>query len=524
MRKPRRAFAGACASGRSVRLRPEHAEAHNNLGVLFEQLGRMDEAIAAYQEALRLKPDSPDTRKNLALGLLMRGEYDRGWAEYEWRWKTPVAPQRNFAQPRWDGRPLHGQAILLYAEQGLGDTIQFVRYAPLVKERGGVVLVECPSALEKLLHRCPGIDRVIVQGMPLPDFAYQVPFLSLPGVFHTTPETVPAAVPYLSAEPARIEEWGRELAAAVGHVSYVPAANGHVTNVPHIRIGIAWQGSQKYQGDAHRSVPLRAFAPLAELPGVRLISLQKGYGAEQLRDVPGHWDIVDFGARLDADGAFLDTAAILAHLDLVVTSDTAVAHLAGALGIEVWMAVSMAADWRWMRGREDSPWYPTLRLFRQEQWGDWAGVFARMADELRQRRFGLRGPIVAEIAPGELVDRITILEIKRSRVHDARKLGNIRLELGSLLAAQARCVKPSAELERVTAALRNVNEALWDIEDEIRVCEQGQDFGAASSSWPARCIAPTTSAELKRQINQRLGSRICEEKSYTTAPALAACC
>ncbi|HEV3445401.1 MAG TPA: DUF6165 family protein, partial [Gemmataceae bacterium] len=482
--------------------RPLAAEAHNNLGVLLEQQGKLTEATPCYEASLRIKPQSPDTHKNLALSWLMHGDYGRGWAEYEWRWRC--SPVRTFVQPRWEGRPLRGEEVLIYAEQGLGDTIQFVRYARLVQERGARVLVECPPPLERLLSRCPGIDRLIPQGTSLPDFAYQAPFLSLPGIFHTTLETVPAAVPYLSAEPALLDTWGAELADVAG-----------------FRIGIAWQGSKKYAGDAHRSIPLSMLEPLARLPGVRLISLQKGLGSEQLRDLGERWPVLDLGDRLDAAGAFVDTAAIMTHLDLVVTSDTAVAHLAGALGVPVWIALSVASDWRWLRDREDSPWYPTVRLFRQQRWGDWPDVFERMAGELQRTSPGRCAPVVVEVSPGELVDKITILEIKRERVRDEKKLHNIRIELGGLLAARARTLRGSHELTRLTSQLKAVNVQLWQIEDDIRQQETRQDFGDRFIAL-ARSVYQKNDerAALKRHINELLGARLVEEKAYAY-PAVA---
>jgi hypothetical protein len=422
----------------------------------------------------------------------------RGWAEYEWRWKCAPTPARPFSQPRWDGKPLEGKSVLIYSEQGLGDTIQFIRYAPLIQQRGGTVLVEAPSILEKLLSRCPGIDRFIPQGAPLPDFAYQIPFLSLPGAFQTTVETVPASVPYLSAEPKLIESWGKALDVD-----------------DRFKIGISWQGSQKYGGDLHRSVPLKHFEPLAKMPDIRLVSLQKGYGTEHIQGVAKDWNILDFGERLDANAAFLDTAAIMTNLDLVVTSDTAVAHLAGALGVPVWMAVCTAADWRWLRNRDDSPWYPTMRLFRQTSWGDWSGVFQRIVQALAKTRLGIRAPVTTEIAPGELLDKITILEIKRSRIADEKKLPNIHVELGALLAVQSRSLRPSQELARLTSQLKTVNESLWEIEDNIREQERNQDFGARFIEL-ARSVYHKNDerAAIKRKINELLGSRIVEEKSY----------
>ncbi len=458
---------------RSLRLKPDNPDALNNLGVLHERLRRIDDAIACYQECLRLRPDRIETHKNLALAWLLRGDYPRGWAEYEWRWKSP-AQKRPYAQPWWDGRLLDGEPVLLFAEQGLGDTIQFVRYARMVKERGGTVLVECPGELQQLFRRCPGVDRVIRQGEPVPDFAYQLPFMSLPRVLCTTLETVPASVPYLSADPRLIEHWGRELA-AVGHVSNVPGMNGHVGNVPpQIRIGIAWQGSQRYAGDGHRSAPLGAFAPLAGVPGVQLISLQKGYGTEQLREV-SDWNVIDLGSRLND---FTDTAAVMKHLDLVVCVDTAVAHLAGALNVPVWVALCTASDWRWLERGDDSAWYPSVRLFRQSQWGNWSDVFERIADALRQRNPALRPPMLTETAPGELFDRIAILQIKRGRMRDAAGLEKVHAELGGLLAAQARGMRPTPEMDQLAERLREIHEEKRQTRDDMQVCEQREDFGA----------------------------------------------
>ena len=483
----------------------DHAPAHNNLGVSLEQQGRLPEALAAYRESIRLDPDCPDTHKNLALAQLLSGDFACGWPEYEWRWQCAKAGRRSWARPRWDGQPLAGRTILLYAEQGLGDTLQFIRYAVEVRRRGGVVLAEVQPALLPLLRRCSGIDRLLAGGTPLPEFDVQAPLLSLPGLLQTTLETVPADVPYLSADPVLVERWGEELRGLDG-----------------FKVGIAWQGSSKYAGDKHRSIPLRHFEPLARLPGVRLVSLQKGFGREQLAAVPD-WGVLDLGERLDeTSGAFMDAAAVLQHLDLLVTSDTAVAHLAGALGVPAWVVLPVARDWRWLLARADSPWCPTLRLFRQRQWGDWDEVFARVvqAIQARQAQAARRGPLLVEMAAGELLDKITILEIKRLRLADAGQRQHVCVELGVLQAARARALREPAELAAVVQELKVVNERLWDVEDELRRHEQRQEFGDAFVQR-ARSVYRLNDqrARLKRRINVLCGSVLIEEKSYGGAAA-----
>jgi Flp pilus assembly protein TadD len=351
----------------ALKLCPDYAEAYHSLGIVLVKQERLTEAIANYQQAIRLKPDHASAHRNLGLALLAGGDFAAGWKEYEWRWQTKKLPKREFAQPRWDGGPLAAKTILLCAEQGLGDTIQFVRYAALAEQRGGTVVVECQKALVALLAGCPGIFRLVSHGEPLPDFEVQAPLLSLPAICGTTLDTIPATVPYLTPRPDLVEHWRDELAAIAG-----------------FKVGIAWQGSPAYQDDGFRSPQLACLRSLSQLPGVRLVSWQKGLGTEQLKEAAGR-GIVDFGERLDNRGGFLDTAAIIEHLDLVISSDTAVAHLAGALAAPVWVALCKGADWRWLLDREESPWYPTMRLFRQENLGDWHEVFERMAQELAKQ-------------------------------------------------------------------------------------------------------------------------------------------
>jgi Flp pilus assembly protein TadD len=369
LRKLGRFEEAALSLREAVRLRPDDADALNNLGLVFHDQSRFEEALASFARALEAQPNHVETHWNRALTWLQLGDLEKGLAELEWKLKLPGRPARLFAQPRWDGSPLARRTILLYAEDGLGDTIQFVRYARLAKEQGATVIVECQRPLRHLLASCPGIDHLVARGDPFPPFDVQVQLASLAYYFRTRLDTIPADIPYLWADPTLVEQWWQELA-----------------GVPTFKIGIAWRGSPG--GDKEqRSIPLQEFAPLAAVPGVRLISLQKGPGSEQLAAVAGQWPATDLSARLDeAAGAFMDTAAVMQHLDLVVTCDTSIVHVAGALGVPVWVALSTVSEWRWFLNREDSPWYPTVRLFRQERRGEWRPVFERMAQAVRQLR------------------------------------------------------------------------------------------------------------------------------------------
>jgi tetratricopeptide (TPR) repeat protein len=485
----------------AVHLKPGYASAYHNLGAALLEQGRAEEALANFRQAVRHKPDYANAHMSLGMVLLYLGHFAEGWAEYEWRWRTKEFAPRPFPQRRWDGGRLDGKMILLHAEQGLGDSLHFIRYAALVKERGATVVVECQPPLLRFLARCPGVDRLVAAGTPLPPFDVHAPLLSLPLVCGTTLETVPADVPYVFADPDLERRWRDELRA-----------------LPGFKVGITWQGNPQHKKDRQRSLPLDQFAPLARVPGVTLVSLQKGPGTEQFREAADRLAVTDLGNRLDeAAGPFMDTAAAMRNLDLVITSDTAVAHLAGALGVPVWVALPFAPDWRWLADRADSPWYPTMRLFRQERPGDWQGVFARLAEALRERvaQVPRARPVTVEIAPGELIDKVTILEIKSARLTDADKLANVRRELAALVAARERAVPPSADLARLTAELKAANEALWEIEDGIRRCEHGQDFGPRFIEL-ARSVYRTNDrrAALKRRINELLGARFLEEKSY----------
>jgi Flp pilus assembly protein TadD len=354
---------------RAVKLRPDLAQAHFNLGNALQDLGELTQAMLTFEEALRRKPDFAHAHYNLSLIQLLLGDYERGWSEYEWRWQTPDFHPLPLQQPLWDGAPLGAKTILLHTEQGLGDTFQLIRYAPLVKERGGTILTVCSPELLGVLSGCPGIDRLLTSEDTLPAYDVHAPLMSLPLLCGTTLANIPAAVPYLVVDAERVGRFRKQLAEASG-----------------LKVGLCWQGNPAYKNDRLRSAPLAEFGPLAEVPGVHLVCLQKGPGQEQWDSIVGKWPTVDLPARVaEPSEGWVDTAALISALDLVITVDTAVAHLAGALGVPVWVALPFRGDWRWLLGREDSPWYPSMRLFRQTECGDWAGVFQRIKDAVHAR-------------------------------------------------------------------------------------------------------------------------------------------
>ncbi len=359
----------------ALTLDPTHVNAHITLGIALSDLGMMAEAADCFKQTLRLNPEQPSARFCLALRHLALGDYLSAWSDYEYRWQLPGATLYHAERPRWDGRRLDGKTILLHAEQGFGDTLHFIRYAPLVKAKGGTVVVECQPHLVTLLKRMAGIDQVVADDAPPPPFDVQAPLMSLPGIFGTTLETIPKTIPYAYADAALVEHWRQAIASATTD----DATDGSA--LPGLKIGIAWQGRATRKGDCYRSVPLRAFEGLAGIPGIRLVSLQTGPAIKQLAQVP--FSVVDLGSRFDPN-SLEDLAAVLKNIDLVVTVDTAVAHLAGALGVNAWVALHIAPCWRWLEERSDSPWYPTLRLFRQRRPGDWDEVFVNIAAELQR--------------------------------------------------------------------------------------------------------------------------------------------
>ncbi len=346
--------------------------AWNNLGWMYAQTGKLDEAERCFRRAIALAPTFPEAHMCLATALLRMGRYAEGWAEYEWRWKSQAEQFRRPARPEpdWDGQPLRGRTLLVEREQGLGDVLQFMRYIEVLQQRGEHVVFQCPEALRPLLSTCSSIQRLVGVDEQPPPCDVRAPLLSLPRLLGTTVQSVPDNVPYLTVPPHRVATWRARLAALDG-----------------LRIGIVWQGKPSYSADRQRSFPLQRFGPLAYLPGVHLISLQKDRGSEQLRDAP--FPVYTLGERFDEDdGPFLDTAAVMMNLDLVIAPNTSVAHLAGSLNVPVWVALSAAgADWRWIIDQPDTPWYPRMRLYWQRSPTDWDEAFDRIyADVAALRR------------------------------------------------------------------------------------------------------------------------------------------
>jgi tetratricopeptide (TPR) repeat protein len=348
---------------RAVVLAPDSSEVHHNLALALKDAGRFAEAIASCRQAITVSPEFAAAHVTLALLLLTSGELKEGWEEYEWRWKYADFRSRDFIQPRWDGRRFNGSALLLHSEQGFGDAIHFIRYLPLVAERGGKIIIECRPELQRLFQGIAGESQVLLSDQPLPNFDLQCPLMDLLLVFGTTLSNLPNQVPYLKPTAEDVVSWRSRL-------------------TPHgtcKKVGLVWAGSSTNKNDHNRSVSLMRFAPLTKARGMRFFSLQKGDAAVQARNPPAGMELVDWTGDLKD---FADTAALIDNLDLVITVDTSVAHLAGALGKPVWVLLPYIPDWRWMLDRQDSPWYPTMRLFRQRRFGDWAEVIERVAEAL----------------------------------------------------------------------------------------------------------------------------------------------
>jgi hypothetical protein len=353
----------------------DEARVCNNLALALAELGRLDEAETTCRDSLTANPDYPEAAVNLGMILLMLGRLEEGWPWYESRWRVePLRSRERLPlETRWTGAgSVDGKTVLLLAEQGFGDVLQFCRYAPMVAELGATVILAVPAPLTRLMRSLKGVDRVVSQDDALPAFDLHCPLMSLPLAFNTSEDTIPRRVPYLEADPDAIERW-RSI------ISQPPVAG--------LRIGLVWAGARRQDQphaaaiDQRRSMRLTQMAPLGMVPDCVFVSLQLGPPAAETQTAP--FPLIDVAGQLID---FAETAALVASLDLIISVDTAVAHVAGALGKPVWLLSRHDACWRWGRDRADTPWYPTMRLFRQTTPGDWPGVMQRVTRALIELR------------------------------------------------------------------------------------------------------------------------------------------
>ncbi len=352
----------------ALRLNPQTGEAHNNLGLVLQAEHQLAAARECFERAIQLQPESAEAHYNLSRLLLLQGDFAAGWREHPWRRRISGHPSQRLAAPAWNGETLAGKTLLLYAEQGLGDTLQFVRFAPQAAQRVGRVLLCVQKPLLRLLE-VSGFQNLVTFDDALPDHDVQSSLADLPAIFGFGLQSLETKTPYLRADEGLVVQWQKRLDAVAG-----------------FKIGIAFQGNPQFPGDQFRSIPLSTYEPICRLPGVQLISLQKHSGCEQLDAWAERMRILRYDDLLDVEqGSFMDTAALIRSLDLVITSDTSIAHLAGALSAQTWVVLPQVPDWRWQLHRQDCDWYPTLRIFRQAERGQWTQPIALLAAELAKR-------------------------------------------------------------------------------------------------------------------------------------------
>jgi Flp pilus assembly protein TadD len=348
---------------KALKLNPNCTGTSYNLGLVFQEMQNYDEAMFFYNKALGCDSQYTLAQYNIALLNLLLGNFETGLREYECRRKLSYHFQRFNHIPAWNGGDMKGLTILLYAEQGFGDTIQFIRYAPLVAKRGATVVVEAQKELVPLIKTVPGVRQVIERGDHLPAFNMQCPLLSLPFYFETTSDKIPVSIPYFTIDSHHKEKWRDR---------FTPMDSK-------LRIGLVWSGGVKHKKNSRRSLLLEQLLRLSKLEGLIFYSLQKGHASDQVTHLLQGMQLIDYTEDIHD---FTDTAAFIEHLDLIISVDTAVAHLAGALGKPVWTLLPYAPDWRWLLNREDSPWYPTMKLFRQPSPGDWESVIGNVQEKL----------------------------------------------------------------------------------------------------------------------------------------------
>ena len=348
---------------KAIQLQPDYADAYFNLGNSLREQGKLEESTHALRKAIQLQPDYADAHFNLAVLLLLQGDFVEGWEKYEWRWNSSLKSQkRDFKRPLWDGAALDGKSILIYAEQGFGDSIQFVRYIDLFPDADSSIIVACEPELKSLFKGIDRIDTLVTKGEDIPNFDFHVPIVSLPYIFNTTLDTIPARIPYLYPKPTADSVF-------------------HLGGSDDLKVGIVWAGSPTHINDSNRSVSLKDFKCLLDVEGCQFFSLQVGQRSVDIRQHGYNYMIKDLGKQLTD---FHHTALAILQLDLVISVDTAVAHLAGSLGKPVWTLLPFIPDWRWMLDRSDSPWYPSMTIFRQKEMGGWTPVFEQLKLSLMQ--------------------------------------------------------------------------------------------------------------------------------------------
>lgn len=487
----------------------DHIGALIALANALRDLGRFDEALQVLSHTLRVSPDNTSALSGAALTLFFKEDWPRAWRSFDVRFRLmeqppvvtmPGADGKAIPKPRWREGPVP-ESLLVLGEQGLGDTIMFARYLPLLRQAGARVVC---VAQQRLLALLKTLDAEIEwrpseKAGSVGGIKAWTPMMQLPHALALAPNHFAPNIPYLRAEPDRVARWREQI-----------GAHG-------FKIGIAWQGNPDKRIDVGRSSPLGAFAPLADIQGARLISLQTHHGVEQLDQVPFGDKIERLGDDFDKgpDG-FLDTAAVMEHLDLIITVDTSLGHLAGALGRPgIILLKAVGADWRWLHQRTDTVWYPTLRLFRQIRPGDWHELLGRVAADVRKRAARASGVTpVAPVSVGELLDKISILAIKCERIADDAKRANVEKEYVALTRTSDGLALPEA-VKPLLTQIKTVNEALWEIEDEIRDCEARSDFGPRFIEL-ARSVYRQNDkrAALKAEINRLCNSSLREEKYH----------
>jgi len=390
---------------KALQFNPKHIDACNSLGVVLLTAGKYQDALHFLRKAVSLQPDSPPAHFYLSCVLLLLGDFKNGWKEYFWRWGMEQFKIPDWPQPIWDGWDFTGKTLFIHIEQGFGDMIQIVRYLPLVAKRGGKVILQCQKELLPLIQNVEGVEHIITQDESLPSFDIHCPLMCLPMIFDTDLGTIPAKIPYIRADDLLVKQWREKMGGSSS-----------------VKVGLIWQGNPVHKNDRERSIVFEKLAPLAEISGVSFYSLQKGTGSEQARSPLGSLKLIDF---MDEVRDFSDTAALVENFDLVISVDTSVAHLAGAMGKAVWTLIQYSPDWRWMLDREDSPWYPTMRLFRQPVFGDWDSVIKRIEGELKEfcKRKDLRAH--EEKGAGEISDDMSsesmAVEEKVEEKHDVQE-------------------------------------------------------------------------------------------------------